>query len=49
MIKDEYENDGDIIENYSTDFHIEGVGTVYLGSSHKTVPQWVNRFLYRNY
>ncbi len=44
MIKDEYENDGDIIENYSTDFHIEGVGTVYLGSSHKTVPQWVNSF-----
>lgn len=44
MIKNEFVEESDIIENYSDSLSIEGVGTAYLGKSHTNVPQWANSF-----
>lgn len=43
-IKDEFENDEDIIKNYSYRDVIEDVGTVYLGNSNINTPLWAESF-----
>jgi len=44
MIKDEFENDEDIIGDYSDSFEAEGIGTIFLGKSHQRPPKWAESF-----
>lgn len=44
MIKDGFDEDEDIIENFSHSVLIDGVGTVYWDNSHVDIPQWVDSF-----
>lgn len=45
LIKNEFVNDEDIIENYNNSQIIEDVGTVYLGQSYANPPKWASSFL----
>ena len=45
LIKSEFADDEDIIENYSSSQTIADVGTVYLGASHSNPPKWATTFL----
>lgn len=44
MIKTEFVNDEDIIQEYGTSEEIEDVGMLYLGFSRATVPKWAESF-----
>ena len=45
LIKNEFVNDEDIVENYSGSQSIDNVGTVYVGESRTNPPKWASSFL----
>lgn len=44
LIKDEFVEDSEIVDKYSDDLPVEGIGTVYWGDSRINVPQWASSF-----
>ena len=44
MIKDEFIEDENIVENFNNSVFINGIGTVYWGNSHINTPQWASLF-----